>query len=174
MKSAKNKISADAYKAGLGAVLLEQYGTRWHPVAYASRALTTSECNYAQVEKEALALPYACEKCHVFIYGKTVLAETDHIPWVTIEKKGLTYTPTRVQRLFTKLQKYDLQLKYRPGKQLLVKDTLSRAFDSSEPNQMYEQDETIHVNLIRKTCPVSDEMWTVISHATAKEDVCKR
>jgi hypothetical protein len=52
----KTKISADASKAGLGAVLLQQYGTRWRPVAFASRALTTSECNYIQIEKEPLAL----------------------------------------------------------------------------------------------------------------------
>jgi hypothetical protein len=109
------KISADASKAGLGAVLLQQYGTRWSPVAYASRALTTSECSYAHIEKEALALSHACETFHVFIYGKTVWAETDHKPLVTIAKKGLAYTPPRVQRLFLKLLKYDLQLEYSPG-----------------------------------------------------------
>ena len=89
------KISAGASKAGVGAVLLRQYGTRWRPVAYASRALTPSECNYAQIEKEALALSYACEKFHVFIYGKTVWAETDHKPLVTIAKKGLAFTPLK-------------------------------------------------------------------------------
>lgn len=164
-------ISADAFKAGLGAVLLQQYATRWRPVTYDSRALTTSEWNYDQIDKEALALSYACDKFHVFIYGKTVWAETDHKHLITIVKKGLTYTPPRLQRLFLKLHKYDLQLEYRPGKELLVADTLSRAFDSSEPNQIYEQDDTIHVNLIRKSCPVSDEMWTVISRAAA-EDEC--
>lgn len=103
----KTKISADASKSGIGAVLLQEYGKRWRPVAYTSRALSAAECNYAQIEKGALALSFACEKFHVFIYGKTVWAETDHKPFVTIAKKGFAYTPPRIQRLFLKMQKYD-------------------------------------------------------------------
>lgn len=61
----KTKISADASKSGIGAVLLQEYGNQWRPVAYTSRALSAAECNYAQIEKEALALSYACEKFHV-------------------------------------------------------------------------------------------------------------
>lgn len=114
----KTKISADTSKSGLGAVLLQEYSKRWRPVAYTSRALSLAECNYSQIEKEVLALSFACEKFHVFIYGKTVWAETDHKPLVTIAKKGFAYTPPRVQRLFLKMQKYDLRLEFSPGKEL--------------------------------------------------------
>lgn len=91
----QTKISADASKSGLGAVLLQTYSTRWRPVAHASRALTTSECNYAQIEKEALALAYGCERFHECIYGKRIWEESDHKPLVTIAKKGLASTPPR-------------------------------------------------------------------------------
>ena len=170
----KTKISADASKSGLGAVLLQQYGNRWRPVAYTSRSLTAAECNYAQIEKEALALSYACSKFHVFIYGKTVWAETDHKPLVTIAKRGLANTPPRVQRLFLSMQNYDIQLEYSPGKELLVADTLSRAYDSTAPNTEYEQKEIIHVNLVRKSCPVSDKMWEAIAKATADDEVLQK
>lgn len=170
----KTKISADASKSGLGAVLLQQYGNRWRPVAYSSRALTTAECNYAQIEKEALALSYACEKFHVFIYGKKVWAETDHKPLVTIAKKGLANTPPRVQRLFLGMQKYDLELEYSPGKELIIADTLSRAYDCTEPNLMYEQKDMVHVNLVRKSCPVSDVMWKKMAQATANDEVLQK
>ena len=50
------KVSVDANKSGLGAVLLQAHDDIWCPVpAYASRALTKTEQNYSQIEKETLA-----------------------------------------------------------------------------------------------------------------------
>lgn len=52
---AKKKISADASFHGLGAVLLQQVGQDWKPIAYASLSMSETEKHYAQIEKEALA-----------------------------------------------------------------------------------------------------------------------
>lgn len=57
----ETRIPADASQLGLGAVLLELHEETWQPVAYASRALTGAEVNYAQTEKELLGTTYACE-----------------------------------------------------------------------------------------------------------------
>lgn len=51
----KTKVSAGASESGVGAVLLQVYGNRWRPSRALSVAVTVF-CNYAQIEKEALAL----------------------------------------------------------------------------------------------------------------------
>lgn len=54
------------------------------------------------------------------------------------------------------MQKYDLRIEFSPDKELLVADTLSWAYDETEPNAMYDQREIVHVNLVEKSCPISD------------------
>ena len=77
------KISVDASSQGLGAVLLQDE----QPVAYASRTLTRSQVNYAQIEKEMLAIVFGCTRFHDYVYGlKEVQVETDHKPLETILK----------------------------------------------------------------------------------------
>lgn len=67
------KVSTDASKEGLGAVLLQQHGPAWCPVAYASRTMMEAERNYAQIEKETLGAVFGCEKFHEYIYGREVV-----------------------------------------------------------------------------------------------------
>ena len=52
------------------------------------RALTLTEQNFAQIEKEALAVVFGCTKFHKMLYGKSdVTVETDHKPLEVIWKK---------------------------------------------------------------------------------------
>ena len=56
------EVSADASSFGLGGVLSQkQEDQTWRPVTFISRTLTLMECRYMQIEKEALALTWACE-----------------------------------------------------------------------------------------------------------------
>ena len=70
------RIQCDASSYALGGVLLQE----GHPIAYTSRALTPTECNYAQIEKEMLAIVHCCKKFHYYIFGKPVAVESDHKP----------------------------------------------------------------------------------------------
>ena len=79
---AETKVSADASSFGLGAVLLQLDGQLWRPVAYASRSLSYTERRYSQIEKEALATTWACEKFSTYVLGRPFLIESDHKPLV--------------------------------------------------------------------------------------------
>ena len=63
-------VAADASAYGLGAVLLQKQSThKWKLVAYISRAMILTEQRYPQIEKEALALTWACERFADYLLG---------------------------------------------------------------------------------------------------------
>jgi len=70
-------IQCDASQSGLGAALMQN----GQPVAYASRAMMEAETQYAQIEKELLAIVFACDRFDIYIYGRDrVKVESDHQP----------------------------------------------------------------------------------------------
>lgn len=116
-------MSVDASKFSLGAVILQEN----KPIAYASRAITDAETRYAQIEKELLAVTFGLERFNQYTYGVDIVVENDHKPLESILKKPLSQAPPRLQRLLPRLQKYTFNFKYRPGKELVIADTLSPA-----------------------------------------------
>lgn len=111
---------------------MQLHETGWRPVAYASRALSDTETRYSQIEKETLGVTYGLERFHDFVYGREVLVETDHKPLIAIAKKSVGDMPPRLQRFFLRVMKYDFELKFIPGKDVVVPDALSRAFSKSK------------------------------------------
>ena len=56
-----------------------------------------SETRYAQIEKEALGITWACEKFATYIVGRKFLVETDHKPFVPLLGiKHLDSLPPRI------------------------------------------------------------------------------
>lgn len=123
----KTTIQCDASSEGLGAGLLQDN----QPVAFASRSLTQTEKNYAQIEKEMLAIVFAAEHFHQYIYGQKVEVISDHKPLQVIVKKPLHKASPRLQLMMLKLLRYNLEVKYQPGSQMYVADTLSRAIPAT-------------------------------------------
>lgn len=79
-QAAATELKVDASPVGLGAILLQCSNGTVRPVAYASPTMTDVEQRYLQTEKEALAVVWACEWFHIYLYGKPFTLYTDHKP----------------------------------------------------------------------------------------------
>ena len=66
---------------------------------------------------------------------------TDHRPLQSIFNKTLHQAPARLQRFLLQLQKYDLQVTYKPGKYVYVADTPSRSYLQETKEQLVSETE---------------------------------
>ena len=115
-------VQVDASKKGLGAALLQEECT----VAIASKALTSTEQRYVNIEHEMLAYVFRAERFHTYVFGGALTIESDHKSLEPINLKNLADTPPQLQWMLLRLQNYDVTIKNCPGEDMLVADALSR------------------------------------------------
>ena len=95
-----------------------------HPVLYASRKLLDRETRYAAVERECLAVVWAIDKFHRYVYGRQFFVETDHRP-LTFLSHAKT-TNQRLMRWALALQDYSFSIVPIAGTRNHEADVLSR------------------------------------------------
>ena len=114
----------DASDLSVGAVLLQEDNGKKSPVAYASRKLKQSERAYAVIEKKCLALVWAVQKVHRYLYGTTFSVETDHCPLRYLnEAKSKN---ARLMRWALTLQPYRFHITAIHGSENVGADYISR------------------------------------------------
>ena len=118
-------LQTDASQSGLGAVLSQEKDGNLHPIAFASRGLTSSEAKYPAHKLEFLALKWAVgQKFYDYLFGAKFEVITDNNP--------LTYVMTSAKldatglRWVAELSSFDFSIRYKPGKQNVAADALSR------------------------------------------------
>ena len=157
-------VSVDASPVGVGAVLLQG----GQPIEFASRTLTDTQKRYAQIEKELLAVLFGLQRFHQYVYGQKVVVETDHKPLLGILNKAIALCSPRIQRMRLLLQTYDLQLVYKPGRELHIADALSRAPDNRQFVEDSSQFSDESVNLLALSvvlAPTSQEKFLAATSA---------
>eukprot|EP00731_Ephydatia_muelleri_P021495 Em0014g86a len=169
---AETKLSSDASSYGLGAVLLQLHQDEWKPVVYASRSLTETERRYAQIEKEALAITWACEKFSEYILGKQISIETDHKPLVPLlSSKCLDDLPPRVLRFRLRLIRFAFSIVHVPGKYMYTADALSRAPTGVPVDSCIEFQKEVesHIAAVTETLPATKQQLDKYRHAQAAD-----
>ena len=162
-------LQCDASERGLGAVLLQN----GQPVAFASQTLTETEQRYAQIEKECLSITFGAHKFSQYISRREkVTVETDHKPLESIFRKSLLDAPSRLQRMLLRLQRYNLEVGYKPGPQMFIADHLSRA----SIRETGPQDEEFQVFAVEGMGPlnsvkISSERLAQLQKATEQDPI---
>ena len=118
-------LDTDASEYQLGCCLLqEQQDGALHPIGYWSRSLTTAEKNYSSTEKECLAIVWAVQHLRPYLEGQKFTIRTDHdaLKWLL----NLRDPRGRLARWSLRLQEYDFEIVYKPGKTHALADGPSR------------------------------------------------
>lgn len=124
-------LQSDSSQTGLGVALLQD----GKPIEYASRSLTQAERKWAQIEKEMLSILFGLERFDQYTYGRKVIVQNDHKPLQNILTKPLSQAPKRLQDIMMKLFRYDIEFTYVKGSDLVIADTLSRAYIENEGSE---------------------------------------
>ena len=143
-KTAPTKVIADASPVGLGAVLLQEQDGIDRPVYYASRSLSPVERRYSQTEREALALVWACERFHLYLFGlPEFVLVTDH------KALEVIYSPrskpsARIERWVLRLQPYRFNVQFVSSAKNIA-DPLSRLLSPSNTSAPTEDEHAFMV-----------------------------
>ncbi len=173
----ETKISADASSHGLGAVLLQKFDSEWRPVAFASRSMTDTERRYAQIEKEALATTWACERFSDYILGRHCEIETDHKPLVPLlSSKNLDDLPPRILRFRLRLNRFQYSIQHVPGKYMYTADTLSRApsVETSDDHVSLQGEVETFVAAVAANLPASAERLEAYRISQTRDATCSQ
>ena len=122
-------------------------------------------------EKETLSIVFVVERFHEYLYTRKFTAINDHQPLKLIFGKFIVNCLPQIQRFFLCLQKYEFDLKYSPGKTMLVLDALSWAYiKNSKPE--FDENSLIHyVHFVISNLPTSNKRLEQFKEETQKDPI---
>lgn len=166
-------LTTDASPTGIAAVLSHEIDGHERPIAYASRALTDSESNYSQLDREALAIVYAATHFFNYIFGKRFVLITDNEPLSRIfhpDRALPKMTSSRLLRYASFLSGLDYTVRCKKGKENENVDCLSRA-PVSTTNESPEISIDQEINALYAETLLQISSFSITADTVAEETV---
>jgi len=127
-------LEIDASGTGLGAVLLQEE----KPLAFWSKALSDRAQLKSVYERELMTMVLAVKKWRHYLLGKKFLIRTDQRSLKFLNEQRLMREEQ--SKWAIKLIGYDFDIQYRPSKENIVVDALSRQFSFSTISLVQEEE----------------------------------
>ena len=130
-------VHVDASLIALG-IILAQLGEGGidHPIAFASRKLSSGERNYTTTEREGLAMVSALQKFRHYLLGSHFKMFTDHSTLKYLVNKPVL--GGKIYRWLLLFQEYDFEVIVKPSRLNTGPDHLSRLELGEEPISLEE------------------------------------
>ena len=110
-------VTTDASDVGLGAVLSQLHPEGERVVAFASSTLSAAQRKYSVTDREGLACVWACQKWHIYLWGRAFVLRTDHAALRSLlTAKGIGRASMRMSRWAVKLMTYTFQVEHIQGR----------------------------------------------------------
>lgn len=138
-------VITDASDYAVGGVLMQDHGSGLQPIAFESCKLNAAQRNYPVHEKEMFAIIHCYTKWRHYLEGVPSLVITDHA-----SLRHLHTQPTlsrRQARWMEFMSRFDFTIEYRPGKDNVVADALSRRADH-RVNAITHATDTLHRDIV--------------------------
>jgi hypothetical protein len=130
------EIMCDTSDYAVGAVLGQRKEGKVHAIYSASKTLNDAQVNYANTEKELLAVVFAFEKFRSYIVNSKVIVYTDHVAIkYLLSKKD---AKPRLIRWILLLQEFDMKIRDKKGSDNVVADHLSRMHHGDDGMELIE------------------------------------
>ena len=133
------EIMCDASDYSLGAVLGQRIEKIFKAIYYTSKTFNEAQENYSTIEKEMLAMVFACEKLRPYILGSHIIIHTNHavIRYLMAKKDA----KLRLIIWVLLLQEFDLEIKDKKGSDNVIADHLSRLEKTTKEEKGSELEE---------------------------------
>lgn len=126
-------IVTDASDIGIGGVLQQRIKDAWQPLAFFSRKLSPSQKKYSPYDRELLAVYESIKHFRFMIEARHFTIYTDHKPLTFAYSTPRENCSPRQYRYLDFIAQFSTDIKYIPGKDNTVADSLSRIEEVVSP-----------------------------------------